>query len=610
MSLEAPNRPFSARMRRMLRRTAAVVFAASGALGVSSPLCGQTCNSTLSCVVVHSTPGCNSASCCSNVCALDPSCCTGAWDADCVNFANQLCVGYCGATASGPCTSVHANPGCDSATCCTSVCTSDPYCCSTRWDASCAAAASFLCGGTPGTCGSPNLGSCFSTHSTGACNDVPCCNAVCTLDPSCCQGPWDIFCVYAAQEICVAGCAPYVENDAQVETEICPFNENDPCYAQPGGTPQNVLANRQIAGALGKSADAGTPVDVDVYRFTLTDANGDGGVKVTMRFASSPVAWAAIVPDTPCAAPSSQLLKIASQLCVEAESSTVCLAAGNYRVIVAAGTFPAIGGSELICTAANKYTLLLETIDVCGNGCATATGSCFAPRTSGGCGTPTCCNAVCTQDPFCCSGEWDASCVARAGQTCLSGPPANDLCAAAQTLVAGNNTFNTIRAGTEFPQQSKACQATNFVRDVWFKWTATTDGPVVLETCGSWFDTVLAVYSGTCAVPVFVTCNDDGNLCVGVNASRVTFDAVCDTNYLIRVGQATSTGGETRLVATLPTGSCAVCAADFDGDGQVSAADLALLLSAWGTPARDVDGDGTTGASDLSLVLASWGACP
>ncbi|MCE2883628.1 MAG: hypothetical protein LW806_01840 [Planctomycetaceae bacterium] len=595
---------------RVVHSTTAAALALLTAFASASPASAQTCNSTLSCVVVHSTPGCNSATCCSNVCALDPSCCTGPWDSDCVNFANQLCVGYCGATASGPCTAPHNNPGCDSASCCTAVCAGDPFCCSTRWDATCAASASFLCGGTPGTCGSPNLGSCFETHATGACNDVVCCNAICALDPSCCQGPWDIFCVSAAQEICVGGCTPFVERDAQAETEICPFNENDPCYAQSGGTPQIVLANRQIAGAIGKSPDAGTPTDVDVYRCTLVDSNGDGGVKVSMRFASSPVAWAAIVPDTACAAPSSQLIKVASQLCVESESPTVCLPAGSYRIIVAGGTFPTIGGSELTCTAANKYTLILETVDVCGNGCGTATGSCFTPRSSGGCGNQSCCNAVCAQDPFCCSGEWDATCVARAGQTCLTGPPANDLCASALPLVAGNNAFNTLRAGTEAPQQSKACQATNFIRDVWFRWTADKTGSVELETCGSWFDTVLAVYSGTCTAPVLVTCNDDGELCVGINASRVTFDAVCDTQYLIRVGQATSTGGETLLIATLPNGTCAECPADFDGDGQVAASDLSLLLSAWGTPARDIDGDGTTGASDLSLVLATWGACP
>ncbi|MFM7133921.1 MAG: hypothetical protein ACKO0W_06355, partial [Planctomycetota bacterium] len=52
------------------------------------------------------------------------------------------------------------------------------------------------------------------------------------------------------------------------------------------------------------------------------------------------------------------------------------------------------------------------------------------------------------------------------------------------------------------------------------------------------------------------------------------------------------------------------CPADFDGDGAVSAADLANLLGSWGTPGADLDGDGTTSASDLAALLGAWGACP
>jgi hypothetical protein len=52
------------------------------------------------------------------------------------------------------------------------------------------------------------------------------------------------------------------------------------------------------------------------------------------------------------------------------------------------------------------------------------------------------------------------------------------------------------------------------------------------------------------------------------------------------------------------------CPADFDGDGDVDAADLLFLLGAWGTPAGDVDGDGDTDTADLLALLAAWGECP
>jgi hypothetical protein len=53
------------------------------------------------------------------------------------------------------------------------------------------------------------------------------------------------------------------------------------------------------------------------------------------------------------------------------------------------------------------------------------------------------------------------------------------------------------------------------------------------------------------------------------------------------------------------------CPADINEDGEVSAADLSLLLASWGLSgaAGDLDGDQVVGASDLSLLLGAWGAC-
>jgi hypothetical protein len=51
------------------------------------------------------------------------------------------------------------------------------------------------------------------------------------------------------------------------------------------------------------------------------------------------------------------------------------------------------------------------------------------------------------------------------------------------------------------------------------------------------------------------------------------------------------------------------CAADLNADGTRDAADLAVLLGAWGSGKGDVTGDGTTDAQDLAILLGSWGAC-
>ncbi len=48
--------------------------------------------------------------------------------------------------------------------------------------------------------------------------------------------------------------------------------------------------------------------------------------------------------------------------------------------------------------------------------------------------------------------------------------------------------------------------------------------------------------------------------------------------------------------------------ADFDGDGTVGAADLALLLGGWGSidALLDLNADGIVGAQDLAILLGAW----
>ena len=55
----------------------------------------------------------------------------------------------------------------------------------------------------------------------------------------------------------------------------------------------------------------------------------------------------------------------------------------------------------------------------------------------------------------------------------------------------------------------------------------------------------------------------------------------------------------------------ASCPSDFNGDGIVDVADLALLLRAWGSANAeyDMDEDGVVGGGDLGLILGAWGDC-
>lgn len=54
------------------------------------------------------------------------------------------------------------------------------------------------------------------------------------------------------------------------------------------------------------------------------------------------------------------------------------------------------------------------------------------------------------------------------------------------------------------------------------------------------------------------------------------------------------------------------CPGDVNADGEVTAADLGLLIGAWNTDlaAADLNDDGTVNAADLGLLIGAWGVCP
>ena len=57
------------------------------------------------------------------------------------------------------------------------------------------------------------------------------------------------------------------------------------------------------------------------------------------------------------------------------------------------------------------------------------------------------------------------------------------------------------------------------------------------------------------------------------------------------------------------------CNSDLNLDFSVNAADLSILLAAWGTNGQaefdtDIDGSGHVDGGDLALILSGWGPCP
>jgi len=174
--------------------------------------CGDGCSG--SCCEPHGTPWCRDPTCCNTVCNLDSFCCTTQWDAACAAAARTLpqcdaaCpLPECGDPDAGSCCQTHPTPSCSDFACCDSVCTADPFCCDLEWDGVCVNLAVANCGNLCDNgvaCGDPNAGSCCNEHPTPYCNELKCCDAVCTLLPDCCFTAWDTPCVQFAQVLC--GC--------------------------------------------------------------------------------------------------------------------------------------------------------------------------------------------------------------------------------------------------------------------------------------------------------------------------------------------------------------------------------------------------------------------
>ncbi len=68
---------------------------------------------------------------------------------------------------------------------------------------------------------------------------------------------------------------------------------------------------------------------------------------------------------------------------------------------------------------------------------------------------------------------------------------------------------------------------------------------------------------------------------------------------------------ESRRYEEIDVGGCN--STDLNGDGQINAADLGIIIQAWGPcPAKcpaDLDGDGAVGSGDLGILFAEWGPC-
>ncbi len=450
------------------------------------------CPAPGSCTVAHGTAGCDDATCCDAVCAVDTFCCNNQWDSICVNEANDLCLG-CGGVSTGSCYVAHLTPHCEDQTCCDAVCAIDAFCCNNQWDSICVNEATSLCN----SCGGSATSSCYVTHNNPHCNDADCCNTVCAVDAFCCNNQWDSICVGEALDLCavqvVAGpiTNPANGNQYYLLSLASVGNANNKAIALGGhlATVANAAENEWIRANVANFGGTAREVWLGL---------GDVAVEGNFQWVNGePLSYTNWAPGEP----------------------------NNYFEEDYVEMYPTIGTWNDVNSygGSNNFAVAEVEITICGD---VGTQTCFATHTAPFCNDAACCNEVCAADPFCCSNQWDSICVNEAFSMCYN--------------------CGTPSAGSCYTTHGPACNDFNCCEQV---------------------------------------CTADPFCCT------TSWDGIC-------VNEATSMCG-------------APCVGDINGDNVVNAADLSVLLGAWGTSGPgNLNGDGIVNAADLSILLGAWGNCP
>ena len=351
----------------------------AGCVKAAKAVCGglYECPGIGSCFTPHPTPMCDDPSCCNVVCTFDPRCCDTEWDNLCGTIALDNCsrlfnsdIEDLNCPCEGSCfearDSSEPRPGCEDESCCVAVCRIDEACCTIDWDQNCATTARFYCGSDL-QCGASVAGSCTESHDTPFCDDTPCCEAVCTIDPICCTTRWDSFCVSFAEERCRRGCGlesagpcfyPHLNpgcSDAECCDAVC---EIDPicCSAAWDATCANEALQSCEVPECG-DFPAGKCCEVN-FSPSCNDK----------RCCES-------VCDT-------------DPICCDSTWDLECVR---------------LARQDTRCNCGANWD--------CGDPCA---GGCCVPNFTPKCDDETCCDAVCAQDSFCCDAEWDLVCAGMA----------------------------------------------------------------------------------------------------------------------------------------------------------------------------------------------------
>jgi hypothetical protein len=422
----------------------------------------------------------------------------------------------------------------------------------------------------PSSC-APGAGSCLTGHAGPGCNDSFCCNLVCTFDSYCCDAMWDETCAGEATDTCpthfetrpilnpINGHRYRITSPASQEDALA-------LLATQGLSPVMIRDGADNAWVHANLARGVTGIGSRDLRLGLTDVETEGTFLWPNGATWSYRNWLPGEPDN------------------FQDSDAVLMELGTGRWTDIPTEWMAWGVGEAFAPA-------------CGSG-----GSCFAQH-GPGCDDESCCNEMCTQDPFCCLTAWDSTCVDEAGSLC-------NVTTVGPTIV--NPTTHHRYVLTSVGSWQQLAHLAHSLGGTF----ATIDDAAENEWLRLNFLAVPGAPSQT-----WIGLHDQA---IEASFQWLSNEPVSYTNWL--PGEPNNHDGIEHAVTmhasggwvdqpmsfTFPAIIEIPLAGDFDGNGVVGGEDLAVLLGSWGPNASiaDLNGDSQVDAADLAVLLGGWGPSP
>ena len=125
-------------------------------------------------------------------------------------------------------------------------------------------------------------------------------------------------------------------------------------------------------------------------------------------------------------------------------------------------------------------------------------------------------------------------------------PPTNDVCSGAIQMLPGTTYFTNSIYASSIGDPVPSC-VPSFGRGIWYRYAPSVSGQVGITTCGSSFQTALAVYTGSCGALTEVACSQNSGAYCASGRADINFNGIAGTNYYVLAGGVNGAAGNLQI---------------------------------------------------------------